>query len=160
MKILLVGFGSPHGDDQIGWLVCEKLAEQTKDIDSLCCFQSRGSGIDWIGALSNVTRVIFVDGVKSGVELGTIFTFDDFDKYKSIRASITSSHRVSLLESIELAKALNIFNVSYTIYAIEICNIQAFSPMNIIVEQAGNKLVTQLLHELINPEFACNVVSN
>jgi len=100
---LIVGFGSPYGDDQFGWLVVERLniaLQGRDDIRTICCDHS---GIDWIHQYQPVDRLIFVDAVKSDSPPGTPHQLTIKTGELDSLPTTYSSHGIGLREGLALA---------------------------------------------------------
>ena len=143
MTTLVVGFGSPHGDDQVGWLVIDELEKNSNGIGFLDVFKSKGNGIDWFNEVREHQHIIFVDAVSSGEPVGTIHSFvigDDEDS----RKIKTSSHAIGLIDSISLAKTLNYLNTTVEFFGIEITRDAPLDAVSKVVMQAIPELVKQI----------------
>jgi len=100
---LIVGFGSPYGDDQFGWLVIEQLNIALKGRDAIRTICCDHSGIDWIHQYQAVDRLIFVDAVKSDSPPGTLHQLTiKTDELDSLPTTY-SSHGIGLREGLALA---------------------------------------------------------
>ena len=107
-KILILGIGSPFADDQLGWLVADKLAEivNSKNIDNIIVESVDRPGLNLLNYLdSNYNQILLIDAVYAKSKPGTIYhlkasqilSFDGF----------LSSHSIGVSPSLALANALN-----------------------------------------------------
>jgi len=76
--ILIVGIGSPHGDDQAGWLVADALQlslDQFHGPDISCCVKKAVVPLDLLHWLENVDELILCDACQSDASAGSIRQF-------------------------------------------------------------------------------------
>jgi len=113
MSILIVGFGSPHGNDQLGWKVIDSLVDKFEKLpqpdQSIKYFRSKGNGIDWYIELENVNRVILIDAVISDEIPGGLIhqPFDNIIEPLHLTTTLPpSSHGIEISQSVELARTL------------------------------------------------------
>lgn len=150
MKILCVGIGSPHGDDQIGWRVIEWLSMRCKESDCLTFFQSSGSGTDWFNLIPGHNVVLFIDAINVDNIEKDFYQFDESTLHDLCTIPTPSSHAISLATSIKLAKQLNLLPANWKIYAIPISQASPLTPMSEMLEKKGEKLVGYLHEKIIN----------
>ena len=77
-QILIVGIGSPHGDDQAGWLVADALQLSLKQLhrpDLSCCVKKAVVHLDLLHWLENVDELILCDACQSDAPAGSIRLF-------------------------------------------------------------------------------------
>ena len=106
---MLVGIGSPHGDDQAGWLVAFELNRRLPDHTELdgqawkCRMAKTPSDLlDW---LDDVTHLIVCDCCESPMEIGALHRWRwPADRFLRTRSS--SSHQLSLSNVLDLASSL------------------------------------------------------
>jgi len=124
-RALIVGFGSPYGDDQFGWLVIEQLQTALKDrntVRTICCDHS---GVDWIHLYQPPEQLIFVDAVKSGAIPGTLHHLSLNPSEKSTLPSTASSHGIGLQQGLAIAAAITELPTEIEFYGVELeqCNV-------------------------------------
>ena len=146
---LIVGFGSPFGDDQFGWLVIEQLQTALKNqagIHIICCDHS---GIDWIHQYQPVKQLIFVDAVKSDVQPGTLHQLTIRPTELDSLPTTYSSHGIGLREGIALATALVELPAKIMFYGVELeqCGANsAASPTTIVQAELTTKQILNSTH--------------
>jgi len=115
-RTLVVGIGSPHGNDQLGWLVIDALAEagleetvQLLKLDALH---------QLLPALEGVEVLLIVDAVVSGATLGILHRFDE----SQIEGDgvVSSSHTIDLTTLLDTAKALGWQPERLRLYGVEV----------------------------------------
>lgn len=65
MRRLVVGVGSAHGDDQIGWAILEGLERRASFIAKFCKLVKP---IDLLDLLGDLDELIIIDGVEGMIE--------------------------------------------------------------------------------------------
>ncbi len=145
-KTVIVGFGSPFGDDQFGWRVIEQLEAALKERKEIHCITCDHSGIDWIHQYQPTSKLLFIDAVKSGAKPGTLHHLTikpaEFD---TLPASY-SSHGIGLREGIALAAEVVELPSEIEFYGVEMAQCDADSTeSSTTFEQAG--LVSKQLLE-------------
>ncbi len=142
-KTLIVGLGSPYGDDQLGWLIIDELTKLQTTPSGLTLFKSKNNGSDWFHEINNHQQVIFIDAVLSKEPIGTIIeiTVDNLNKLASNRSS---THSVSLGDSISLAMSLDFLKVPVRIIGISIEQDNHFAKISDELIQIIPKLQQQL----------------
>ena len=94
-KAIVVGIGNPNlKDDGVGFKIVEQLDGL---VDTVCLLNTDLKVID---AILNYEKAIIVDGVKTGVEPGTLVEFDPLKTWANVYASGT--HNLSLFEVIRI----------------------------------------------------------
>jgi len=148
---LIVGFGSPYGDDQFGWLVVEQLniaLQGRKNTRTICCDHS---GIDWIHQYQAVDRLIFVDAVRSDSPPGTPHYLKiKTDKLDSLPTTY-SSHGIGLREGLSLAAEVIELPETIEFYGIALEQLDST-----ITSPAISKQIELLTKRLLKTTCRCN----
>lgn len=119
-KVLILGIGSPFGDDRVGWLVVEKLEQRSaiipmiaKGILTLEVADRPGINlINWL--LAGYERIILIDMVRTNLETpGSIYKLQAAEIIGF--SGMLSSHSLGVSASLALARELgiNIGNVEF-----------------------------------------------
>ena len=119
-KIAVIGFGSLNGVDQAGWMVIDLLAQ--KNIENLITFQSKSDGADWFSLANDARLIIFVDAIRTIKSNNTLHVLQNLSECKNIVSS--SSHTISILESIELAQVLGYLKAPFLFIGIELSDVE------------------------------------
>lgn len=143
-KVAVIGFGSLNGDDQAGWLVIDKLQQEIYS-DDVMLFKSKADGADWFPVVENASEIIFVDAVKSGVTAGTIHKLKNQQECRQLFSS--SSHAISIFESIELAETLGYLTSPYVFFGIEI---ESSENLTLQVKQSIDRAVDEIKTRIEN----------
>jgi len=114
----IIGIGSPYGDDQVGWLAIDHLQQQWADQPELTFMKS--NSLDWLTEINQAEQVFFIDAVVSDQPPGKIHAFPIKHALPGHLKLNTSSHGISLWESIQLAQNLSDFDLPIYFFGIEI----------------------------------------
>lgn len=99
---LLVGIGSPHGDDQAGWLVAAEIKRRQADRpETLTCRLAKSPSdlLDW---LDDVTHLIVCDCCESPAQPGELRLWH-WPADGLVRTRSSSSHQLGLTDVLDLA---------------------------------------------------------
>jgi hydrogenase maturation protease len=114
-EILIVGLGSPHGDDQIGWAVVERLCPR---LPVGATARAVGGGLDLLACLEGQDTAIVVDAAMPSGRPGRVRVFEwpcpDLAGCRPM-----STHRPGLVEALRLAEVLGRLPRRVRIYAVE-----------------------------------------
>lgn len=142
--MLIVGLGSPHGDDQLGWVVVDRL-RSLRD-DAVPAIKVR-DGAEMLAKLEAISSLLVVDASAPMGCPGVIRTFEWPSECLNGFAP-TSSHGVGLVEALRLAEALGRMPRRVRIYAIEAESTAPGAAVSRAVSNAIDALVVELLREL------------
>lgn len=144
MQILCVG--SPHGDDQVGWLVGDLL---------------RDKGVELVHRIQNVDQLIeyltpdipsiIIDACLSGTAVGTQFRFEWPDPRISAGRGL-SSHGIDVPYALRLAEVLGKLPQALVVYGIEIRSSHPTQELDSKVISAAHELADQIAGELAADE--------
>ncbi len=120
-KILILGIGSPFGDDRLGWVVLEAL-QHSSALTAVTDGSISFAVLDRPGALlpaqwHGADCVIVVDAVRSGAPPGTCHTFGA-DEWTALQP--VSSHGFGLAAALGLARVLDALPPYLVVYGMEI----------------------------------------
>jgi hydrogenase maturation protease len=101
--VIVIGLGSPNGDDQIGWLLADGIARRCGQAITVRIFSSP---IDLAYAVDGFARAVIIDAVRSEQPLTTHFRWQwPSPGIALVRASGT--HSIGLVDALQLAAELN-----------------------------------------------------
>lgn len=103
MRHLIVGVGSPFGDDAAGLEAARRLAESPPAGTVVLAADRPGAGL--IELLDGAETVILIDAVRSGAPPGTLHDLSLAELTATGRA-LASSHALGVAEALALARAL------------------------------------------------------
>ena len=137
-RVAVIGIGSPHGDDQIGWKVIdeiERIRSQETGWGSVACRQVV-SPIDSIQYLDGLERLLLCDASRGLSAAGAVSRWEWPFPAELTEAGWSGTHDVSLITAITLAATLHRLPATVVLYGIEIAEIP--QPMRPITDQAQN----------------------
>lgn len=140
----VVGIGSPHGDDQAGWQIVERLQRRT---GLAAVVRAAANPLQLIDLDQSFQALIIVDACSAGAAAGTISRMEWPDV--RIRAQHGhSSHSMSVAEAIMLAEQIGRLPERVTLFGIEIGTSAPGAAMSDAVAQALPELEQQICHEV------------
>lgn len=122
-KILFVGIGSPHGDDQLGWHVADALADRLQTSDTAfpeevttglnspmlskghIAVRKAGNPVDVLDWIEGIERLIICDACRSGGPPGLAYRWNWPDRAIELVRS-NGSHDLGLAGVLRLADRL------------------------------------------------------
>ena len=112
----VVGVGSPHGDDRIGWDLIEALtaAGPPAGVEAVCL----RTPLDLLEHLDGCETLVVVDACRGGGSPGTIVEVDR-DLLATEGAAGSSSHGLGLREALALAEALGRLPPRVIVFGVE-----------------------------------------
>lgn len=138
-RVIVVGVGSPYGDDNLGWEVVRQLrlnpkiqGLSTQDVVIHCADRP---GIDLLNVINQTNTALIIDAVVSDFPPGTITRLEKDDIDALLKNSYTSSHDFGVLQTIALGKALNQLPDKIIILGITVGN------ENVVRDDFGNKKI-------------------
>lgn len=141
-RTLVIGIGSPHGDDQAGWLVAERIAR-----DHHAAVRQALSPADVLDWLQDVDRLIICDACRGLGRVGEVRRWQ-WPLSDMPLLDWSGTHDVSLPAALELADRLGLLPRHVVIWAVEgeaPCMLGRLSPQ---VADAVPRLVDQIAGEL------------
>jgi hydrogenase maturation protease len=112
---LIVGIGSPHGDDQVGWIVAERLHPR---LPAGIAVQKIRGGLELVECLGGHAEAILIDATAPAGRPGTIRAFPWPCSELELHAPF-STHDLGLVAALRLAEALGKLPSNLRVYAIE-----------------------------------------
>lgn len=114
-QTLVVGAGSPHGDDQVGWYAVDRM--RTSGVPQ-CRVLAIRAPIELLDHLDQVDLLIVLDACASGRPPGTIFRWQWPDI--CLEGSHSSTHGVSIRHALEMAETLGCLPARVVLFGVEI----------------------------------------
>jgi hydrogenase maturation protease len=140
---LIVGVGSPHGDDQIGWQFVELLGGR-RWLPARVVAVSDGTQI--IDHLDGCRRLLIVDACRSGAPVGTITWLKWPDPRIQQRHS-HSTHGLGIWDALHLAERLGRLPLVVDVFGIEIGEVEPGKESSLPVIQALAELESLIVSE-------------
>lgn len=149
--ILVLGIGSPFGDDQLGWQAIDLLKNRAEIQaflkNQLHLEKCDRPGLNLLTLMQGAETVFLIDAIKSDGNEGALHRWENLEIEKMSR--FISSHQIGVAEAIKLGRVLNQLPKNVILYGIEITEI-GFEKIAEPINQSLNLLVERLLFELVN----------
>lgn len=140
---LIVGLGSPHGDDRAGWLIVEHLLAAGISSDNAKTAAHPADLLDWC----DTARPLFVcDACASVGTPGAIHRWD-WPGELPVDVKFRGSHDLPLIPVLELGAQLGRLPAKVVVWGITGAAFQPDSPMSPAVEEATRRLAARLMFE-------------
>ena len=97
MKVAVLGIGSPHGDDQIGWLLLDELQKTTAHPD-IHWEKVSAPVTSLVNQLSAFGHILAIDAADIGLAPGEYVFLEDAENALDQKETVVSSHSMGLLE--------------------------------------------------------------
>jgi hydrogenase maturation protease len=140
---LVVGLGSPHGDDSVAWQVVDALASSRSE----WLARKASSAVDLFDWLEGVARLIIVDGCHGAGPPGTITRW----RWPAVPLAAlrgTGSHDVGLAEVLQTATRLGTLPAQVDIIGIEVGSCRSGEELSSVAATSVDTLVAELRREV------------
>jgi hydrogenase maturation protease len=137
---LFVGIGSPHGDDQVGWLVIDELAHQ--NVGECRRAQTPLQLLDW---LDGVDELVLCDGVRSALRIGQVECWA-WPTPAIREVCFQGTHDLSLPATLELAETLGRLPPKVCIWGVQIGDAAPNAAISSDIERRVPE-IAQRIHE-------------
>ena len=152
--ICVIGLGSPHGDDQIGWELVHMLERESLAVDDSAELSLRACasvGGEILDLWRDAELAIIVDAVRSAAPPGTLRRLElhpqhDLSVLDTVQA--LTSHGLDLPDLIELAEALDLLPRRLVLFGVEIAACPPFEPLSAPVRAALPDLMRAVRAEI------------
>lgn len=144
-RTLIVGIGSPHGDDQIGWRVADRFASSTEQ-DHIDVRRAK-SPVDLLDWLEDVRRLVICDSCRGLGRVGAMRRWK-WPAPEISEIALSGTHTLSLPAVLALAKTLGRLPDDVLIWAIEGATSNAGQMASARAMQAVPEVVKQIVFEL------------
>lgn len=140
----VIGVGSPHGDDQAGWLIAEALdARQVPEVT----VRKTASPSDLLNWLSDFEWLGICDACRGAGAVGDWFCWTWPDRLID-QPTFSGTHDMDLNAALQLAATLGQVPPTVKIWGIEIGNCQPGEPVSVAIRQQVPQIVDSILREI------------
>ena len=147
---LLVGLGSPFGDDQLGWRVADAIEEKHLPGLRVC---RASSPLDLLGWLENVDHLVVCDACQGGGQVGSWHRWS-WPSAEVVPLKSSGSHDLGLAAALDLAERLGQLPDRVTIWAVRRKAYAASRGVTQNANVAGNGAGTCAIIGLIQSELS------
>jgi hydrogenase maturation protease len=148
--VLILGVGSPSGDDQAGWLVVDALRVLgVENLVGVVVDKLDRPGASLVARFESANHVVLIDAMQSSEAVGSIRHFDreDWPQYESG----LSSHGFGVLAALALARELGGLPPRLDLYGIEIASANPGEVPGEAIRTAVQELARQIVNEILEP---------
>jgi len=142
--IILVGIGSPNGDDEVGWLVAERVADRLAGVVNTRCLRTPAQLLD---CLEGVTQLGICDAMVAPSPGGSwshwIWPTPEIET-----APFAGTHDLSLAEVLALAHELGRLPVRVDIWGIAVQSVTPGSILSAPVALALSEIEDEICNVL------------
>lgn len=140
MKSAVLGIGSPHGDDQIAWLLVDKLQQQYPS--SEFHWEKVSAPVtSLVNQISAYDHILVIDAAEMGMAPGDFVFMQDAASSLEQEQTTVSSHAMGLRDSWQMAKALGMKLPEIDLFLVQL---EQCEPMAPISEQLKSKIPDML----------------
>jgi len=140
----VVGIGSPHGDDRVGWRIVELL--QGRELRNTDVVAVQG-GVPLVECLRDCQTAILVDACRSGAAAGTISRLEWPDPRIALQHH-RSTHGFDVASALDLAQRLDRLPPRVVVYGVEMQRCEPGAELSPEVDAVLANLVSRILSEL------------
>jgi hydrogenase maturation protease len=141
---LIAGLGSPHGDDQLGWVAIDRLRPL---LPAGVTTRKVHDGIELLACLEGQEAVIVIDAVTPAGQPGTIRSFQ-WPCPELASCVPLSTHGLGLVEAFHLAETLGRLPRRVSIYTVEAHDTSPGRPLSIEIARRLYAVVEAVLREV------------
>jgi hydrogenase maturation protease len=145
--VLVVGVGNEYrGDDGVGVVVARLLREALNP--TVTVLEETGDGLALMAAWKGADLVIVIDAVDSGGQPGTVCRLDARLQQSVAAPPTCSTHAISLMEAIQLARALGELPPRLIVYGVQGKNFELGVGLSAEVAKAVPEVTKLVLQEV------------
>jgi hydrogenase maturation protease len=148
--VLVVGVGNEYrGDDGVGLVVARRLR---KALDpAVTVLEETGDGLALMAAWKGADLVIVIDAVGSAGQPGAVCRLDARLQSTVAAPSACSTHAISLMEAIQLARALGELPPRLVVYGVQGKSFELGTGLSAEVAKAVPEVTKLVLQEIGRP---------
>jgi len=147
---LIVGLGSPHGDDQAGWLVADALSRHEQ---SELCVRRADSPAELLHWLDGVVRLIICDACQSQGAPGRLHRWTWPTAQLPIGAA-RGSHDLDLAGVLGLAESIGCLPAQVDVWGIEVDVMEPTTHVSDDVQRGISQAVVAVRQAIARPNAA------
>lgn len=133
MKVAVLGIGSPHGDDQIGWVLVDELQKLSPHPD-MYWEKVSAPVTSLVNQLSAYDYILAIDAAEIARAPGESILIQNAAGALEQQESLVSSHSMGLLESWQLARALNMKLPTISLFLVQMEQSEPMKPISASLE--------------------------
>ncbi|MGC8640093.1 MAG: hydrogenase maturation protease [Isosphaeraceae bacterium] len=136
----VIGIGSPHGDDQVGWKLVEELARSGRtDVSA----HSVTTPIDLLDHLNGCDALIVIDACDAGLEPGTVVVREWPTALEECGKA--STHGFGVASALRLAESLGCLPGKVVLLGVQKCQCEPSGDLSDEVNAVWPRITAQLV---------------
>ncbi|REK10263.1 MAG: hypothetical protein DWQ37_16805 [Planctomycetota bacterium] len=139
-QTLVVGIGSSHGDDRVGWEIADAVLERVDGRAEVRRARKPADLLDW---LEGIASLEVCDAVAGEIGPGCVRSWV-WPAAEIAGVPFAGSHDLSLVATLALAEQLGRLPAHVRIWGVGVHRVQAWSPMSPAVAAAVDRAVEQI----------------
>ncbi|MDH5376860.1 MAG: hydrogenase maturation protease [Gammaproteobacteria bacterium] len=153
-RVLILGIGSDHGDDSLGWEALRRLRKKIGNGQEIEFVECDASILNCNEKISQSAKLVLIDAIANNGEAGEIYRFDlhsELSAHTRIKGSM-SSHGLNVLDSVRVLIVLGLLPKESTLWGIEPGPMEPNTEISSRVLKSVERLVQTIFDELVvNP---------
>lgn len=141
---VIVGIGSPHGDDQLGWVVVDRLRPR---LPAGITADKVNGGLELLECLDGHDAAAIIDAAAPAGRPGTVRSFA-WPSAELTPCALWSTHGLGLVQALQLAETLGSLPGHVRIYTIEARDISPCAALSRNVAGRLDALVEVVLRDV------------
>lgn len=141
---LIVGLGSPHGDDQVGWAAVDRLRPRLPG--GMSAHKVR-DGLELLDCLKGHDLAVVIDAAAPAGRPGLVRSFN-WPCVELTQCALWSTHGLGLVEALQLAEVMGQLPRHVSIYTIEGRDTSPVASLSDEVERQINVVVENVLADV------------
>ena len=142
---VVVGVGSPHGDDQIGWQVAQGVVQRLGLEEGQLHLLSRPVSQLW--SLLHVPRLLIIDACQAGLPAASLRRVT-IEQLESQTTGLLSSHGLGVAELLRLANHMAMEVEQIHLYGVQLQQTSPLAELSQSLKDALPHLVDQVVAEI------------
>lgn len=139
MKRLIVGIGSPHGDDQVGWRIAERLPSIVSP-QTTC--RKVSTPIDILALVDGVDQLVIIDSLNTNDE--TLVRRWNWPLESLGDVSWRGTHDWGVIATLQLGEQLKLLPNSIELWGISGLEYQPGAPLSAKLSSSFENIVTEI----------------
>jgi len=141
---VIVGLGSPHGDDQLGWVAVDRLLPR---LPAGITADKVNGGLELLECLGGHDWAVVIDAAAPASQPGTIRSFA-WPSPELAQCAPWSTHGLGLVQALQLAETLGRLPQRVTVYTVEAVNTSPGASLSGDVARWLDAVVEAVLREV------------
>lgn len=143
-RLLVAGLGSPHGDDQAGWIVVDRIRPW---LPTGMSARKLATPLELVELVDGWQRLVVIDAAQLGEQPGALRHFRW--PFTALTGSVKhGTHGLGLVEALRLAEALGCLPAQIDLYTVEARDVSAGQGISLAVRDRIGELADIIRHSI------------